>query len=238
MKLEYLSEKARTAVFNIIYNIVSGGGNWGWDENKPRPKMCRRAIASCLEKSMLSIVGTWGPLFEQLQSIIDDSPFHKVFDLLQYIANYQDDGGSSKSSRLNTQLEQFPRDINNAFDRYGVAYLFDVSSKPYQIFPRNSEAQGIAIQNSMATLQNNVLSAADTNLRGAASHLDKGEHADAIADSIHAVESVARFFDPDNNRTLGPAIDSLLQKGVLKHPALASTIKSLYGWIYKRRRGH
>ncbi|MCY4159495.1 MAG: hypothetical protein OXF48_07780, partial [Bacteroidetes bacterium] len=81
MKLEYLSEKARTAVFNIIYNIVSGGGNWGWDENKPRPKMCRRAIASCLEKSMLSIVGTWGPLFEQLQSIIDDSPFHKVFDL-------------------------------------------------------------------------------------------------------------------------------------------------------------
>jgi len=227
MKLEHLSEKARTATFNIIYNIVSDRGKWGWDENRPRPKMCRRAIASCLEKNMLSIDGLWEPLFEQLQSIINDSPFYKVFDLLHYIANYQDDGDSS---RLNTQLEQFPRDINNAFERYRVAYLFDISNKPFQIFPRNSEAQGIAIQNSMATLKNNVLSAADTHLRGATSHLDKGEYADAIADSIHAVESVARFFDPDNNRTLGPAIDSLLQKGVLKHPALASAIKSLYGY--------
>ena len=60
---------------------------------------------------------------------------------------------------------------------------------------------------------------------------DKGETWPiAIADSIHAVESVARFFDPESNQTLGPAIDSLLENGVLKHPALARAIKSLYGY--------
>ena len=230
MKLGYLSEEAKTAVFNIIYNIVSAEGNWGWDENKPRPKMCRLAIASCLEKNLRSIDGDWSSLFDQLQSVIDNSPFQKVFDLLQYIADYQDDRGSSRARRLNTQLEQFPRDINNAFDRHGVAYLFDISNKPFQIFPRTSEAQGIAIQNSVATLKNNGLPGPAPHLRNAASHLDKGNHAAAIADSIHAVESVARFFDPESSQTLGSAIDSLQQKGVLKHPALASAIKSLYGY--------
>ena len=230
MKLGYLSEEARTAVFNIIYDLVSASGNWSWDDNRPRPKMCRRVIALCLKKNMRSIDGTWSPLFDQLQSIIYDLPYNKVFDLLQDIAKYQDDGNSGESRQLNTQLKQFPRDINNAFDRNGVAYLFDISNEPYKIFPRNSEAQGIAIQNSVATLKNKGLPAPDTHLRNAASHLEKGEHADAIADSIHAVESVARFFDPENNQTLGPAIDSLLKKGVLKHPALASAIKSLYGY--------
>ena len=230
MKLEYLSGEARTALFNVIYDIVSASGNWGWQENLPRPRMCRRAIASCLGKNMRSIDGTRDGLFDQLQSAIDDSPFNKVFDLLGYIANYPVDQNSKDSARLSMELKRFPRDINNAFDRYGVAYLFDISKQPFEIFPRNSEAQGIAIQNSVATLKNNGLSAPVTHLRDAASHLDNGEHADAIADSIHAVESVARFFDSERNQTLGPAIDSLLQKGVLKHPALASAIKSLYGY--------
>ena len=43
MKLEYLSEKARTAVFNILYDLVSASGNWSWNVNHPRPKN----VSSC-----------------------------------------------------------------------------------------------------------------------------------------------------------------------------------------------
>ena len=90
---------------------------------------------------------------------------------MQYIAKYQDGQNSGESKLLNTQLKQFPGDINNAFDRYGVAYLFDISIRPFKILPRSSEAQGIAIQDSVASLINNGLSAPVTHLRDAASHL-------------------------------------------------------------------
>ena len=71
---------------------------------------------------------------------------------------------------------------------------------------------------------------AAAHLRQAAQHINAGQQGNSIADSIHAVESVARIIDPNSNKTLGPALSSLEKAGVLKHPALKEAFKKLYGY--------
>ena len=231
MRLEHLSKKARIAVCNIIFNLMSESDDWRDYENLPAPRMCRRAISSCFNKNIREVGVLEDQLLDELQSIMYKSEFNKVLDLLEYMANYRDvrsvvDG----SQTLNVRLLRFPQDINDAFDEHGVAYVFDTSNRPYHIRPRTSMEQGVAVQNAVVTLIHNKLSPPVKHLQNAASHLDSGEYADAISDSICAVESVLRFFDPKNSRNVKDAINSLGGQGILKHPALAKAIKILYGY--------
>ena len=71
---------------------------------------------------------------------------------------------------------------------------------------------------------------AAAHLRDAAEHINAKQYGDSIADSIHAVESVARVLDLEASQTLGPALDSLERSGLLKHPALKEAFKKLYGY--------
>ena len=230
MQLENLSEEARNAVFNIIFDIAFAQGNWRSEVTRPAPRMCGHAIASSREVSVRKVGFSWNGILDQLERIVCDSPFNKVMDLLEYLAEYRDDRNSSEAKTLNGRLANFPNKINSAFDRYGVAYVFDTSREPFHIWPRTSEAQGVAIQNSVAMLKDQGLVAPVTHLRDAASHLDSMEYADAIADSIHAVESVVRILVPGNPK-LGAAIASLQEKDVLKHPALAKAVLPRILWI-------
>ena len=71
---------------------------------------------------------------------------------------------------------------------------------------------------------------ASTHLRYAAEHINARKYGDSIADSIHAVESVARVIDPNSSKTLGPALKSLEDAGLLKHGALKQAFDKLYGY--------
>ena len=230
MILEHLSEKARTAAYNIIVDLVSVSGTWRNNMSLPAPRMCRRAIASCLNKNIREIGASVSKIFDELQAIVCKSEFNKVLDLLVYMANYRDNRNVRGCETLNRRLSRFPLDINDVFDEHGVAYVFDTSDRPYHIWPRTSMEQGVAIQNAVVTLKHHKLSPPVKHLRNAAFHLDSGEYADAITDSIHAVASVVRIFDPENCRKLSDAVNSLKRQGVLKHSALAEGIKSLYGY--------
>ena len=96
--------------------------------------------------------------------------------------------------------------------------------------PRISREAGEATRQAIETLNAGSTDGAATHLRQATEHINSGQHADSIADSIHAVESVACTIDQKANKTLGPALDSLEKAGVLKHPALKEAFKKLYGY--------
>ena len=74
------------------------------------------------------------------------------------------------------------------------------------------------------------MSGAGAHLRDAAQHMNAEQYADSIADSIGAIESVARSIEPKASRSLGPALDSLENAGVLRHRALKEAFKKLYGY--------
>ena len=116
------------------------------------------------------------------------------------------------------------------FERHGAAYRLDTSQRPYKFFPQTSKEQGEAVRRVIETLGESGMEGAAAHLRQAAQHINAGQHGDSIADSIHAVESVAKKIDQRANKTLGPALDSLERAGVLKHPALKEAFKKLYGY--------
>ena len=74
------------------------------------------------------------------------------------------------------------------------------------------------------------MTGAEKHLRNAVKHINQQEFGDAIRESIHAAESVARVIDPNASQTLGPALNSLEKGGQLRHPALKEAFKKLYGY--------
>ena len=101
---------------------------------------------------------------------------------------------------------------------------------PYRFFPQPSAEQGEATIQAIEALRQSNMDAAATHLREAAEHINAQQYADSIADSIRAVESVARKLAPGKQGTLGPALNALERAGVLNHPALRMAFHKLYGY--------
>ena len=118
----------------------------------------------------------------------------------------------------------------DAFDKAPVAYFVgDVNGLP-TVMPRFSRESGEATQQAIGTLNEAGMGGAVTHLRDASEHIRLKQYADSIADSIHAVESVACVIAQQANATLGQALDSLEKAKLLKHPALKKAFKNLYGY--------
>ena len=125
---------------------------------------------------------------------------------------------------------QFSDRIEKLFERHSAAYRLDTSQRPFRFFPLVSEEQGDATGEAIETLRKSNMDGAATHLRQAAEHINAQQYADSIVDSIHAVESVARVVYPKSSKTLGPALKSLEDAGLLNHPALTAAFKKLYGY--------
>lgn len=156
-------------------------------------------------------------VMQTLRALIHDAPFNKVLDLVELILYENLD-------------EKFPNLIVDAFESHAAAYWLDISIKPYIFFPCSTESQGNAIKNALETIRENEMNSAEAHLRKAAKHINDQQYADSIADSIHAVESVARTIDPRKNNTLGTALESLEREGMLKHRVLKAAFIKLYAY--------
>lgn len=120
--------------------------------------------------------------------------------------------------------------IQNLFEEHAASYRLDKAGFRWQFYPRGSAEQGEAVQQALSTIQDAGMDGAASHLRQAAEHMRMQQYADSIADSIHAVESVAKQIDRKANKTLGPALSSLAKSGVLKNQALKNALLKLYGY--------
>ena len=154
--------------------------------------------------------------FESL--LLEEEKFNKILDLIAIMVNDID---------IKTG---FVQRVDNLFRQHAAAYWLDTSEKPYKFFPQSSKEQGEATQQAIETLHENNMDGATAHLRKAAEHINAHNYAASIADSIHAVESVARNIAPEAEKTLGPALNSLNKIGVLKHQALKEAFNKLYGY--------
>ena len=144
--------------------------------------------------------------------------FNQVLDLIEIMVNDKD------------LTDAFVIDMRNLFEQSGAAYRLDTSQRPYCFVPQASKEQGEATQEATKIIHESNFGGAAAHLRQATEHINAQQYADSIADSIHAVESVARMIDPEASETLGPALNSLEETGRLKHPALKAAFKNLYGY--------
>ena len=132
--------------------------------------------------------------------------------------------------RHNSCLPNLWGNLENAFKEAPLAYAVRTINGLPTIIPRSSEESGTATQQAIEIIEQKGPAGAKTHLHAAAKAINEKRYADAVRESIHAVESVARTIDPNAGKTLGPALTSLEKAGVLNHPSLRDGFKKLYGY--------
>ena len=153
-----------------------------------------------------------------LRGIILQQNYDRVLTLVEFIL------------RHNLCPQQLQNDLENAFKEVSLAYTVQTINGLPTIVPRSSEESGAATQQAIETIEQKGPAGAKTHLRSAAEAINEQRYADAVRESIHAVESVARTIDPEAGKTLGPALKSLEKEGVLNHRALKEAFSKLYGY--------
>ena len=219
LKLEDLSNSARTQIWNLLYFFL---------ENSTRDGMHGRYLTGAWEKILRKMhcffddlaLDDWRNSLNrnrtELRGHIEDDSFNRVFDRLQFIMRDR-----------NCPL-QFIHDLKRVFETCGLAYTSD-SSPPPTIFPVAASVEGTALIESLQTLRQAGLDGSTAHLRNAAQSINQQDWADAVRESIHAVVSVARRIDPQASKTLKPALKSIEKQGML-HPALREALGKLYGY--------
>ena len=221
MKLEELSTNLRQEIWIEVWEFLlgkrEGVGEYYYFKN-PGKRFFERVLGRYTKQPGDAISTDYDQVLSNLKNSILSGQFNQVLDLIEIMVNDKD------------LTDAFVIDMRNLFEQSGAAYGLDTSQRPYCFVPRGSKEQGEATQQAIEVLRESNLDGAAAHLRQAAEHINAQQYADSIADSIHAVESVACMIDPGASKTLGPALHSIEKAGLLKHESLKAAFKKLYGY--------
>ena len=218
LKLGEISDGARTNLWSVLYYFVKSEpkynmgiqivhGSWRTVLTFLHVTYHERALDE-FDGSLKNFTRVYKPIFVRNQ-------FNEVFDLLLAIMRHE------------ACPPEFIIAVAAIFKKSRLAYVVDTSS-PATIYPAAAEEEGEAVLRATAELSNAGLAGAVSHLRRASENITQGDHAGAVRESIHAVESTARQIDP-TAKTLEPALKSLEKtKGL--HPAMKRAFSSLYGF--------
>lgn len=221
MKIEHISDTLRREIFNNVRRLflekeeiaVSVSKDFLGETEDEIDEQIRRINTF----GFLSNIQTNKFLFqEKFKNIIIDGKFNSVLDLVEIIVNHR------------SVPKTFVQRVKNLFEEYAAAYWLNTSQQPFQFIPRSSKEQGETVQKAIETNREAGMKGASTHLRKAAAKINKRQFPESVRDSIDAVESVARRIDPKASETLGPALNSLEDAGLLKHPDLKEALRKLY----------
>ena len=222
MRLEELSDELRREVWNTMRIELLDLGTYNplgrRIFNPDGERYVERALGRYLKVPESRVNTDFDGVLEAFELKIMEEGFNRVLDLLEIWLN----------DPLGRQ--QVAIQIANIFKDCVAPYRLNLNDKPMHFFPITSEEQGNAVQHSLETLVDHRRDGASTHLRQAVEHINARQFSDSVADSILAVESVARTIDPDANRTLTPALNALERDGILRHSALKQAFVKLYGY--------
>ena len=226
MRLEYIPRRFRQFVWKSIEEEISRLTDYTFDPDDPSyhyrvsdfHEITDSYHFDILEKPHDEIRYDIQENSKFVRDNIWNGTYHEVLTLIEYIL---------RDERCSENLY---KNLVDAFDTTPTAYLVADKGGLPTVIPRPSSEAGEATKQAIETIHEGGMDGAATHLRQAAEHINAGQYADSIADSINAVESVARIIDPKASRTLGPALTSLANTGVIKHLALKEAFSTLYGY--------
>ena len=216
MRLEEISDALRREIWNETRRLLQSMPHTDLQFYEEGALFIERVLGRFTKKSENEIGKRSESVFASFKGIMLNYRFNKFLDFIEIVLH-------------ENSSHEFVQKIAHIFEIHAAAYWLDLSCRPYQFFPRSNEAQCETTRSAIETIRASGMEGADTHLRQAATHINAGQFADSITDSIHAVESVARTIDPES-KTLGEALRSLQKDGLLKHPALKEAFSKLYGY--------
>ncbi len=220
MQLEQISPDLRREIWNLVYLLFLDnaldtyqGGAFEPDYAKTIAVVFGRFVG----RPISQITVKYSEISRITERLTLEENFNRLLDFLEIMID------EHESSDLAEK-------IGSLFTKHAAAYWLDTSSTPCRFIPCSSQEQGLATQRALEFIRQAGMTGATAHLHQAARSMNEQRHADSIRESIHAVESVARIIDPASGKTLGPALKSLEEAGVLKHPALKDAFQKLYGY--------
>jgi len=221
LKLEELSEEARTRFWNVLYEYVEAdvmnGYHGSYISGFPWNRIIRSAHISFFHRPSDEFSLSFQKFRKHYKNFLLTSPFNMVFDLLIFLMRHRE------------CPRKFIQEIGKVFRICRLAYRLDESYPP-TIYPAVTPQEGEAISEALQQLQHTGLVGAQQHLQKAAAFINNRDWADSVRESIHAVESVARQVAPGEEKKLGLALQNLEDKGVLQHRALRKGFEALYGY--------
>ncbi len=215
MRLEFLSDELQRELCNVFFELLNVEDSifthdqirffvrvWGRFFEQPEDEM--RTLPA--------------EIYELFKRHLLNDPFNRILDLIEIVVN---DKGADQTLVGKIQL---------LFEQYSAAYYLDLSQRPYLFYPRCSKEQGDATIKAINTIRENGMDASVIHLRQAATHINTKQYGKSIADSIHAVESVARSIDCESAGSLTPALNNIEKQGLELHPALKKGFEILFGY--------
>ncbi len=223
MKLGDISQDLRRELWNATYAFLAKGSDSDWTTNHvflatDVREFVVRVWGRFAKVPESRVSADYSKVMRDFESVLTLQKFNRVLDLVEIMVDEQEDS------------DAFAMKIATMFERHSAAYWLDTSQRPYSFIPQTSQEQGKAMRQAIETLHQGGMEGAATHLRQATEHINAGQFGASIADSINAVESVARVIDSKASQTLGPALDSLEKAGLLKHAALKGAFMKLYGY--------
>ena len=224
--LEEISNKARIRLWDLLYQQMDR--HWNVMSKYIFPELHRDFLGRPADD-----FGVYGVYLGQVplgrsydvpsyinenyrQLFLDQSPFNKVFDVLEIIMRHP------------KCPKSFIEGVAEIFVECQMAYVVDVNQPP-TIMPAATKEEGETIVNAMRKLRDVGLGGAETHLRNAGACINQRDWAGSVRESINAVESVARRLDKNKSNTLDAALKSLDSKHSI-HPALKDGFIKLYGY--------
>ena len=150
-----------------------------------------------------------------IKNLILFKEYNRIFDFLQFVLRQEI-----------PPYTDFRNDIEYVLKEYTAYTIIDDGPS---IAPIASPEQRKSIEEAFQSLALGPFEAAQSHLRKSAEHINKGDFAGSIRESIHAVESVARRLNEDAAISLTPALDALSSK-ISIHSAFKKGIENFYGY--------
>ncbi len=147
---------------------------------------------------------------------VEKGEFHIVLSLIEIIL---------RDTQYPVQKKQILFDL---FQQNLAPYAIDDSAEPVCIIPLDCPENAENIIKSLETLHETGAERPHQYLRKAAGHINSNNYNSAVAESTHALESIAR--DITREKTLGDAARALHSQGIIPHPALSEAIVKLYAF--------
>ena len=151
-----------------------------------------------------------------LLDVFLNGEFWEILSVLEWVLRY-----SSQESYAHMA-------VRSLFDLNFVPYVIGDSTDPICIAPTETPESSAAIAEAFEQVHQSGVTNAHQNLRSAASHINAGKFSNSVADSIHAVEAMAR--DITGKANLGPALKALEKEKLIENPLLKEGITKLYAY--------
>jgi hypothetical protein len=193
---------------SFTYSRAYGGGPWLSD---PWKTILRVWWILRLHKNVDELPDANG-FMAIVKSRLTSRDYVQIFDFLQFVL----------------QRPECPQGFDKTIEMALVRSRASYRVLGNLIVPISSEEQAVALRRDLAIAASSTSKGPTTHLRSASISLSAGKWAEAVRESMHAVEAAAKSVEPTAN-TLGPALKRLESSIGLK-PALSRAYGALYGY--------